>query len=149
LEHHANVFARAVDCGAVKARLAFGSGNEARENLQQCGLAAARGSDNGHEFAFGNGKVDIPQCHDGLTAAAVTLGEISHCDNIAGDAGFCRDGAQSSAQAALPLSLPHGKPASNPMWRTLCRSKQASESGQATAAPPRNVMNSRCFMCPP
>jgi hypothetical protein len=87
LEDHADVAAGAVDERAAQPRLAGGGRQDAGEDLEQRGLAAARGADDGHELALGDVERRAVQRHDGAVAGGVRLRQIADRDRFRGNQG--------------------------------------------------------------
>src|SRR5207302_9628336 len=89
LEHEADVggpparqltAGQAVDAPPVHHHAARGRRVEPADEVQQCGLARARRSHEGHEVAAGNVEIHAVQHLDRLAPAAIALGDPANLD---------------------------------------------------------------------
>ena len=65
LKHHGPVGPRAANLTVGAKQRALGRQRQARQQIQQGGLAATRVADQGHDFTLGHGEVDVVQGNEG------------------------------------------------------------------------------------
>src|SRR5215470_2437676 len=75
LEDHADVLARAGDGSAPQPRLARGGGQDAGEDLEQRGLAAAGRANHGYELPVADGEGDLLERRHRPGTGGIALGE--------------------------------------------------------------------------
>ena len=84
LEDHADVPARALDGGAAEGRAPGGGRQQAGEDLEQGGLAAAGGPDHRHELALVHGEADPLEGGDAAVPRRVELRQLLDRDRFRG-----------------------------------------------------------------